>query len=53
MALPIKLSFWPVLYFYESHANLNTLICLIINVRALQRAKSINAGLLSIQKGIR
>ncbi len=32
----------------RSVANLNTLIYLIINVRALQRARSINAGLLSI-----
>jgi hypothetical protein len=37
----------------RSVANLNTLIYLIINVRALQRAKSINAGLLSLPKGIR
>lgn len=37
----------------RSVANLNTLIYLVINVRALQRAKSINAGLLSFQKGIR
>ncbi len=32
----------------RSVANLNTLIYLVINVRALQRARSINAGLLSI-----
>lgn len=37
----------------RSVANLNTLIYLVINVRALERARSINAGLLSIQKGIR
>jgi len=37
----------------RSVANLNTLIYLIINVRALQRAKSINAELLSFPKGIR
>ena len=37
----------------RSVANLNTLIYLVINVRALQRAKSINARLLSCQKGIR
>lgn len=37
----------------RSVANLNTLIYVIINVRALERAKSINAGLLSIQKGLR
>lgn len=35
----------------RSVANLNTLIYLIINVRALQRARFINTGLLSIQKG--
>ena len=35
----------------RSVANLNTLIYLVINVRALQRAKSINAGLLSIPHG--
>ena len=34
-------------------ANLNTLIYLVINVRALQRAKSINAGLLSTPQGVR
>src|SRR5262249_49908312 len=32
----------------RSVANLNTLIYLVINVRALQRAKSINRGLLQI-----
>ena len=37
----------------RSVANLNTLIYLVINVRALQRAQSINAELLSIKKGIR
>jgi hypothetical protein len=37
----------------RSVANLNTLIYLVINVRALHRAKSINAGLLSFPKGIR
>lgn len=37
----------------RSIANLNTLIYLVVNVRALLRAKSINARLLSIQKGIR
>ena len=37
----------------RSVANLNTLIYLVVNVRALQRAKTINAGLLSIGKGIR
>ncbi len=36
----------------RSVANLNTLISLVINVRALQRAKTINAQLLSIQKGV-
>jgi hypothetical protein len=35
----------------RSVANLNTLIYLVVNVRALQRARSINAGLLSISKG--
>lgn len=34
-------------------ANLNTLIYLVVNVRALDRAKSINARLLSTQKGFR
>ncbi len=37
----------------RSVANLNTLIYLVINVRALQRAKSINAGLLSTLPGVR
>jgi hypothetical protein len=37
----------------RSVANLNTLIYVVINVRALQRAKSINAGLLSIPPGVR
>jgi hypothetical protein len=37
----------------RSVANLNTLIYLVINLRAIERAKSINAELLSIQKGIR
>jgi hypothetical protein len=37
----------------RSVANLNTLIYVVINVRALQRAKSINEGLLSTQKGVR
>ncbi len=37
----------------RSVANLNTLIYLVVNVRALQRVKSINAGLLSCGKGIR
>ncbi|HEX7735908.1 MAG TPA: hypothetical protein VF458_13660 [Ktedonobacteraceae bacterium] len=37
----------------RSVTNLNTLIYLVINVRALQRAKSINRELLSIPKGIR
>jgi hypothetical protein len=37
----------------RSVANLNTLIYLVINVRALQRAKSINAGLLSTSPGVR
>lgn len=37
----------------RSVANLNTLIYLVINVRALERVKSINGKLLSIQKGIR
>ncbi len=35
----------------SSVANLNSLIYLVVNVRALQRAKSINAGLLSIAEG--
>ena len=37
----------------RSVRNLNTLIYLSINVRALQRAHSINAELLSIKKGVR
>jgi hypothetical protein len=37
----------------RSVAHLNTLIYLVINVRALQRAKAINAGLLSISSGVR
>jgi len=37
----------------HSVRNLNTLIYLVINVRALQRAQSINAGLLSTSGGIR
>ena len=37
----------------RSVAHLNTLIYLVINVRALQRAKSINASLLSIGEEIR
>ena len=37
----------------QSVTNLNTLIYLVINVRALQRAKTINARLLSTHKGIR
>lgn len=37
----------------RSVANLNSLIYLVINVRALQRAKTINAGLLSTGKGFR
>jgi hypothetical protein len=43
----------PKVHNARSVANLNTLIYLVINVRALQRAKSINAGLLSFQKRIR
>ncbi|HEY1354302.1 MAG TPA: transposase [Ktedonobacteraceae bacterium] len=35
----------------RSVANLNTLISVVLNVRALQRAQSINAGLLSTGKG--
>ncbi len=34
----------------QAVANLNTLIYLVINVRALQRAKSINRELLSPQR---
>jgi hypothetical protein len=37
----------------RSVANLNTLIYLVINVRTIERATSINSGLLSIQKGFR
>ncbi len=37
----------------RSVANLNTLIYVVINVRALQRAKAINAGLLSTSGGVR
>src|SRR5258705_354648 len=37
----------------RSAANLNTLIYLIINVRALDRVRSINTGLLSTPKGVR
>jgi hypothetical protein len=37
----------------RSVANLNTLIYLVINGRALQRAISINAGLLSTPQGVR
>jgi hypothetical protein len=37
----------------RSVANLNTLIYLVINVRAQDRAKFINAGLLSTPKGVR
>ena len=37
----------------RSVANLNTLIYLVINVRALQRVKSINAELLSFPRRIR
>jgi len=37
----------------RSVAHLNTLIYVVINVRALQRAKSINAGLLSFPRRIR
>ena len=37
----------------RSVANLNTLIYLVINGRALQRAKSINAELLSTPQGVR
>jgi hypothetical protein len=36
-----------------SVANLNTLISVVIHVRAIERARSINTGLLSIQKRIR
>lgn len=37
----------------RSVANLNTLISLVINVRALQRVRSINEGLLSSVRGVR
>ena len=37
----------------QSVANLNTLIYLVVNMRALQRATSINTGLLFSQKGFR
>lgn len=37
----------------RSVANLNTLTYLLINLRALQRVRSINAELLSLQKGVR
>lgn len=37
----------------RSVANLNTLMYLVINIRALQRAKSINRGLFSTPKGVR
>ena len=37
----------------RSVRNLNTLIYLVLNVRALEQAKSINAGLLSIPQGVR
>lgn len=37
----------------RSVANLNTLTYLVINVRALQRTKSINTDLLSTEKGFR
>lgn len=36
-----------------SVANLNSLIYLVVNVQVLVKAKSINASLLSIQKGVR
>jgi hypothetical protein len=38
----------PKVHNARSVANLNTVIYLVINVRALQRAKSINKGLLQI-----
>jgi len=38
----------PRVHNMRSVANLNTLIYLVINVRALQRAKSINRGLLQM-----
>ena len=37
----------------RSVRNLNTLIYLVMNVRALEKAQSINAGLLSIAQGVR
>ena len=37
----------------RSVRNLNTLIYVVLNVRALQKAKSINAALLSIPQGVR
>lgn len=37
----------------QSVANLNTLIYLVINLKAILRARTINARLLSIQQGIR
>ena len=37
----------------HSAANLNTLIYVIVNVQVLAKAKSINASLLSTQKGVR
>ena len=43
----------PKVHNARSVAHLNTLIYLVINVRALQRAKGINAGLLSTPGGIR
>jgi len=43
----------PKVHNSRSVANLNTLIYLVINVRALQRARSINARLLSTPKGFR
>ncbi len=39
----------PKVHTMRSVANLNTLIYLVINVRALQKAKSINQGLLQIR----
>lgn len=38
----------PKVHNRHSVTNLNTFIYLVINVRALQRAKSINSGLLQI-----
>ena len=37
----------------HSVRNLNTLIYLVLNVHALERARSINAGLLSLPSGVR